>query len=156
MINLCFRGSVLVYESSRTRDSRKLSIELFHFMNVAFTHRPLICWLGSSWRAPWGATAPPGWGTPASSASPSRSGSSSPSASPLGTATDPSASRTATWKDALHSHSLPVTGKILKFFNFLVVVQLIHRPMRTTISWTTIWKWPNLRILPVTVHYKLG
>ena len=37
--------------------------------------------------------------------------------------------------------------------NFLVVVQLIHRPTRTKLSWTTIWKlpslcWPSLRIWP--------
>ena len=35
------------------------------------------------------------------------------------------------------------------FVDFQVVVQLIHRPMRTKISFTTIGKLPNIRIWPI-------
>ena len=44
----------------------------------------------------------------------------------------------------------PVIGKSLKLVSFLAVVQLICRQTRTEIRWTTIWKWMNLILLPVT------
>ena len=48
------------------------------------------------------------------------------------------------------STSSPITGKSLEFVDFQIVVQLIHRQIRTEISWTTIRKSTNLRLLPVT------
>ena len=41
-----------------------------------------------------------------------------------------------------------------KFLNFLVVVQLIHRPKCTKVSCTKIWKLPNLRIWPIPDDYQ--
>ena len=41
-----------------------------------------------------------------------------------------------------------------KFVDFLVVVQLIHRPTRTRISCTTIGKWLNLRNWPSSGYFR--
>ena len=51
--------------------------------------------------------------------------------------------------NVLYDQSL---AKSIKLIHFLVVVQLICRQTGTKISWTTVWKSTNLRLLPVTVY----
>ena len=48
--------------------------------------------------------------------------------------------------------SCSVTGKILRFGNFQIVVQLILVLVGLSISCTTTRKWTNLRLLSVTTH----
>ena len=55
---------------------------------------------------------------------------------------------------SLAQPSLPVTGKSIKFFDFQIFVQLILVLVCLQISCTTIKTLTNLRLLPVTGHYR--